>query len=78
MKLDIESCVKFLENNSTVDAILIGDYSIYLQSEWTLEYTYYDDTKDKFTTKYLVEELNREIFILKCKEYFKYNEEVEN
>jgi hypothetical protein len=74
----VESYVKFLEDNSEVDGIMIGEFMMYIQNEYVLEHNYYNLGSDEIISDILVEEENRSIFISKCKEILKKESESVN
>ena len=66
--INVETYVKFLEDNPEVEGIMIGEFMMYIQGEYVLEHNYYSLGADDIISDILVEEENRSIFITKCKE----------
>ena len=74
----VENYVKFLEENEEVEGLIIGEFMLYIQNEYVLEYSYYNFQSEEIVTEILVEEENRFIFITKCKEILEVESESVN
>jgi hypothetical protein len=74
----VENYVKFLEYNSEIDGIMIGEYMMYIQNEYVLERNFFNFQSEEIVTEILVEEENKLIFISKCKEILEVESESVN
>ena len=76
--INIETYVKFLEDNPEVEGLMVGEFMLYIQGEYVLEHNYYNFQSEEIVSEILVEEENRSIFIAKCKEILEVESEVIN
>ena len=76
--INVETYVKFLEDNPEVEGLIVGEFMLYIQVEYVLEHNYYNFQSEEIVSEILVEESNRELFITKCKEILEVESESVN
>ena len=76
--INVETYVKFLEDNPEVEGLMVGEFMLYIQGEYVLEHNYYNFQSEEIVSEILVEEENRSIFISKCKEILEVESESVN